>query len=173
MTGWSWKGKAMQFDSRTFRKVLGCFATGVTVATTMGEAGEPLGVTVSSFTSVSLDPPLILFCLANSNQYLDTFRKPGIAFALNILRAEQREISIRFASREGDKWKGLTHIAGKGGAPVLPGCLAVLECRTEAVHAGGDHQIIVGRVIGLEHSEGGQPLAYFRGSYADLGTSLP
>jgi len=162
----------MTVNPRTFRKTLGCFPTGVTVVTTLDQAGAPVGVTVSSFTSLSLEPPLVLFCLDSRNPNLGAFQAAG-HFAVNVLRQEQRELSIRFASRLEDKWKGVTWEAGALGSPLLPGCLATLECRLSAIHEGGDHQIIIGQVEGLEHAQGGQPLLYFRGAYTDFGCTAP
>lgn len=159
----------MTVDSRSFRRALGCFPTGVAVVTTIGETGDPAGVTVSSFTSLSLDPPLILFCLDNSSANLRAFLDRGF-FAVNVLREEQREVSIRFASRsEQNRFAELRWEAWDTGAPIIAGCLASLECRTVAVHPEGDHHIIVGRVERLESSQAGQPLLYFRGTYAGLG----
>lgn len=162
----------MRFDSRTFRKALGCFPTGVTVATTRAGNGAPVGVTVSSFTSVSLTPPLVLFCLDNRNGSLAAFRAAG-HFAVNVLRSDQREVSIRFSSGLEDKWRGFVYDTWETGSPIIPGCLAALECATEAIHEAGDHCILIGRVQRLEHSEAGQPLVYYRGSYADIGRPLP
>lgn len=159
-------------DPRTFRKTLGCFATGVTVVTALAPEGEPVGITISSFTSVSLEPPLILFCLGKTNSNIGAFRV-GSRFVVNVLREDQRELSIRFASRMADKWAGVAFDTWESGAPVLRGCLAALECTVTAVHEAGDHLIFIGHVDQLEHSQAGQPLLYFRGAYADLGCSVP
>lgn len=158
----------MSLDSRSFRKTLGCFASGVTVVTTLSpDSREPLGVTVSAFSSLSLDPPLVLFCLGNTTSSLEAFKSNG-HFAINILSEHQRDLSIRFASRSGDKWKGLSWDAWNSGVPILSGCLANLECSLVRVEDGGDHQIFIGRVERMKHQEGGSPLVYFRGSYMDL-----
>lgn len=155
----------MSVDTRTFRKALGCFASGVTVATTLHPgSAKPAGVTVSAFSSLSLDPPLVLFCLDNRTASLSAFLEHS-HFAINVLAENQRDMSIRFASRSEDKWQSIVWEAGEGGVPVLPGCLAVLECTREAVHDGGDHRIIVGRVRKIGYQEGGAPLLYFRGAY--------
>lgn len=158
----------MSIDARTFRKAMGCFPTGVTVVTTLAGDSSPIGVTVSSFTSLSLDPPLVLFCLDKRTSNLETFRLAG-RFVINVLRHDQRELSIRFASRMEDKWKGLTFDSWTTGAPILRNCLANFECTTETVHDGGDHLIFIGKVERLDYSEGGQPLLYYRGAYAELG----
>jgi flavin reductase (DIM6/NTAB) family NADH-FMN oxidoreductase RutF len=157
----------MTFDSRTLRNALGCFATGVAVVTTIDADGLPTGVTVSSFTSVSLEPPLILFCLDNQNTSLKAFRSSG-HFAVNVLRAEQRELSIRFANRCEDKWIGMDFERGTSGVPILKDCLAVLECRTVDIRDGGDHQICIGRVERVAYSKFGRPLLHYRGNYALL-----
>lgn len=157
----------MSVDPRSFRKTLGCFASGVTVVTTLTPGTrEPVGVTVSAFSSLSLDPPLVLFCLGNSTSSIDAFRTFG-HFAVNILSEHQKDLSIRFASRSGDKWQGVARSEGANGVPVLGGCLATLECDLHQAIDGGDHQIFIGKVVKLRHQEGGSPLVYFRGSYMD------
>ncbi len=129
-------------------------------------AREPQGVTVSAFSSLSLDPPLVLFCLAERTACLDAFRTFG-HFAVNVLSEHQRDLSIRFASRAEDKWRGVEWSAGESGVPMLANCLASLECSLVQVSEGGDHLIFVGRVERVKHHEGGSPLIYFRGSYLD------
>lgn len=158
----------MSLDSRSFRKALGCFASGVTVVTTLVPGTKaPVGVTVSAFSSLSLDPPLVLFCLGNATSSLDAFKTFG-HFAVNVLTESQRDMSIRFASRTDDKWAGVSWSAWDSGVPILPDCLAVLECALVQVVDGGDHQIFIGRVEKMKHRESGSPLVYFRGSYLDL-----
>lgn len=160
----------MSLDSRSFRKTLGCFASGVTVVTTLTPgAGEPVGVTVSAFSSLSLDPPLVLFCLGNSTSSMDAFKAFG-HFAINILSERQRDLSIRFASRSADKWQGVPTTTWTSGVPILSGCLANLECSLVNIVDGGDHQIFIGKVEKLKHQEGGSPLVYFRGTYMDPAT---
>ncbi|WP_096704398.1 flavin reductase family protein [Magnetospirillum sp. 15-1] len=157
----------MSLDPRSFRKTLGCFASGVTVITTLTpNAKEPVGVTVSAFSSLSLDPPLVLFCLGNNTSSMEAFKTFG-HFAINILSEHQRDLSIRFASRSDDKWQGVVRTEWNSGVPILSGCLANLECSLVNVIDGGDHQIFVGKVDRLKHQEGGSPLVYFRGSYMD------
>lgn len=156
----------MSIDERSFRKALGCFPTGVTVMTTVDGAGRPVGVTVSAFSSLSLNPPLVLFCLDHHTGGLDAFRSGH--FAVNVLREDQREMSIRFASRRDDKFEGQPTRTGATGCPLLPDSLAVLECAVERVVEGGDHVIFIGKVEHLEYQAGGQPLVYFRGAYATL-----
>lgn len=157
----------MSVDQRSFRKALGCFATGVTVVTALNPGTKAMaGVTVSAFSSLSLEPPLVLFCLSGNNSNLDTFRNSG-HFGINILAETQRDVSIRFASRSEDKWAGVSFETWDSGVPMLAGCVANLECRLVETHAGGDHVIVIGEVVRLKAQEGGSPLIYFRGSYMD------
>lgn len=163
----------MSLDQRSFRKALGCFATGVTVVTTLHpDTRAPAGVTVSAFSSLSLEPPLVLFCLGLKTASLASFRTYG-HFAINILSETQRDLSIRFASRSENKWAGVTWDAGASGVPLLPGCIATLECRLVNTLEGGDHLICIGEVERLTHQEGGSPLVYFRGAYMDYGPPPP
>lgn len=158
----------MSVDQRSFRKALGCFASGVTVVTSQHPGTKALaGVTVSAFSSLSLDPPLVLFCLGSKTSSIDAFRTHG-HFAINILAENQRDLSNRFASRAEDKWAGVEWEAGASGVPLLAGCLANLECSLAATHDGGDHLIFVGKVEQMKYQEGGSPLIYFRGGYMDL-----
>lgn len=157
----------MSIDQRSFRKALGCFASGVTVVTTLNpQTKAPAGVTVSAFSSLSLDPPLVLFCLGKKTSSLDSFKDFG-HFAINILAETQRDISIRFASRSDDKWAGVLTEAGDSGVPLIADCLANLECKLVQTIDGGDHLIFVGEVVKLKHQEAGSPLIYFRGAYLE------
>ncbi|MTJ82411.1 MAG: flavin reductase family protein [Telmatospirillum sp.] len=157
----------MTFDARTFRNALGCFPTGVTVVTATGADGAPVGVTISSFTSVSLSPPMVLFCLDDKSNCLARFQCGG-TFAVNVLSDSQRDLSLRFSGQVRDKWAGLAYDLGETGAPLLPDCQANFECVIRAVHDGGDHRIIVGEVLRIGYAEEGKPLVYCRGRYADL-----
>jgi flavin reductase (DIM6/NTAB) family NADH-FMN oxidoreductase RutF len=154
-------------DAQAFRTALGCFATGITIVTAVAPAGEPLGVTANSFNSVSLDPPLVLFSLHRAAYSLGAFAEGG-HFAVNILREEQRDLSIRFAQAGGDKWSGLDYETWSTGAPIITGCLAAFECRTRALYDGGDHVIFLGQVLRLRATDGGRPLLYFRGRYRTI-----
>jgi len=160
----------MSFDERSFRNALGCFATGVTVVTAADAEGRPVGVTVSAFSSLSLDPPLVLFCLDKSTGSLEAFKSGG--FAVHMLNENQRELSIGFASRKGDKFQGVDYTIGAGGVPLIQGCLARLECSLHELVEGGDHFIFIGKVEDLEYKTGGQPLLYFRGSYASVADGI-
>ncbi len=161
----------MTSDSRRFRGALGRFATGVTVVTGLMPDGTPAGVTVNAFTSVSLRPPLVLISLADSTICLDAFIK-GDRFAVNVLRDDQHTLSLAFATRRKHKFKGVDYGTWDSGCPILPGCLANLECTRVAVHQGGDHVVVIGEVDRMEHSEDGNPLLYYRGSYARLGKKI-
>lgn len=162
----------MTVDSRSFRKALGCFATGVTVVTTVNpDDNSPVGVTVSAFSSLSLEPPLVLFCLGNKTSSLAAYKDSG-RFVINILAEGQRDLSIRFAGRSEDKWAGVVSEAGAGGVPVLSGCIGNLECKLVNTVDGGDHVIFIGEVETIHYQEGGSPLIYFRGAYMDNGNTL-
>lgn len=159
---------ATAIDARAFRDAMGCFATGICVATTRDAAGAPVGVTVNSFASVSLDPPLVLFCLVKGAETLSAFRASG-AFALTVLADDQQDLSSTFAFRPpAERWAGRSWETRKTGSPILPGGLAVMDCELHAEHDGGDHVILVGRVVDLASRKDGAPLLYFRGAYAAL-----
>lgn len=151
------------FTARDFRSALGQFVTGVTVVTTRTGDNAPVGITINSFTSVSLDPPMVLFCLDARSRYLGAFRDAG-CFAVHVLGADQREWSVRFAG-SGDRWDGVGSMCWETGAPIIDGCLAVFECTLDAVHDGGDHHILVGQVVRLSSGEDRRPLAFHLGRY--------
>ena len=152
-----------------FRRVMGHFATGVTVVASRDEEGEPVGLTVNAFTSVSLDPPLVLICIHRDADA----RIPLIAsghFGISILKAEQTELALRFSRDDADiRFRDLPFLAGPLGSPLLPGALAWLQCRVESVYPGGDHFIVVGEVTDCDDVEG-EALLFFRGTLgrADL-----
>jgi flavin reductase (DIM6/NTAB) family NADH-FMN oxidoreductase RutF len=151
-------------DIRAFRDALGEFATGVVVVTTVAPDQSRIGVTVNSFNSVSLDPPLVLFSVARSAYSLAAFIQAR-RFAVNVLHAEQSEVSSRFARSLEDKWAGLEWDGGVNGSPVAPDALAVFECEHYAAYDGGDHVIMVGRVTSFAKKGGQDPLLFFRGRY--------
>jgi flavin reductase (DIM6/NTAB) family NADH-FMN oxidoreductase RutF len=154
-------------DPRTLRDALGCFATGVTVVTCVGDDGAPTGLTVNSFTSVSLDPPLLLVCL--HKQAASAAALIGAeSFAINVLQTGQRPASITFSTRVEDRFGTTPWSTGEAGAPILKDSLCVFECRHYAVYDGGDHHILVGEVIKATFDAGLDPLLYFRGSYRRL-----
>jgi flavin reductase (DIM6/NTAB) family NADH-FMN oxidoreductase RutF len=158
----------MSVDERSFRRALGSFTTGVTVVTSADGNGGPVGVTVSSFSSVSLDPPLILFCLGEKTSSLKSFKEWG-HYVVHVLSDKQRELSILFSNKKGDKFAEVDYVKNEHGCPVIAGCLASLECKAEKIVEAGDHLIFIGRVEKISFTPGGQPLVYFRGAYSGLG----
>ena len=152
------------------RHVMGHFATGVTVITSVAPDGRPVGSTANAVSSLSLDPPLLLACFDQSSQTLAAIAAHG-AFAVNILAAPQRELSANFArSGRAAGWDGVPHLPGLTGSPRLHGVLATLECTVEHRLPGGDHEIVVGRVRTAVTGDGeGTPLLFWRGRYASLG----
>jgi flavin reductase (DIM6/NTAB) family NADH-FMN oxidoreductase RutF len=154
-------------DSRTLRDALGCFATGVTVVTCIDEAGDPVGLTANSFTSVSLDPPLLLVCVAKAAASAEPLTQAPF-FAVNVLQTGQQPASITFSTRVEDRFGRTAWARGEHGAPVLRESLSVFECAHHGVHDGGDHWILVGEVKRASFEPGLDPLLYFRGSYRRL-----
>ncbi|HJT41375.1 MAG TPA: alpha/beta fold hydrolase [Sphingobium sp.] len=155
-------------EPRVLRNALGCFGTGVTVITSVTDGGELIGLTANSFTSVSLDPPLILFSLDNRSGSMEALKKAG-RFAVNVLHIGQQPVGNRFASRIPDKFEGVDwEFRAEGGSPILPGSLASFDCTTWAVHDGGDHQIFIGEVHHAWYEPRRDPLFYFRGKYRRL-----
>jgi flavin reductase (DIM6/NTAB) family NADH-FMN oxidoreductase RutF len=150
-----------------FRRVLGHFATGVTIVTTRDTDGRATGLTVSAFCSVSLDPPQVLVCVDHKSQSYPALRD-GAHFAVNFLGDGHEEVSRRFATTRLDKFEGVPHNFGKYGSPLIEGALAQLECRIVSRHVEGDHTILVGRVEEARNGAG-DPLLYFRGKYRRLG----
>ena len=154
-------------DARTFRDALGCFATGVTIITAMDGEGQPIGLTANSFTSVSLDPPLLLVCVANNAGSAAVLRDAQ-RFAVNVLQIGQQPTSNRFAGKGEDRFANTPWEVGEFGTPVLTGSLSSFECARDAVHDGGDHFILVGRVLKAMFEPRRDPLLYFRGKYRRL-----
>lgn len=154
---------AARVDPRELRRCLGSFVTGVTVVTTRADDGTPVGMTVNSFNSVSLDPPLVLWSLRNDAGSAAVFGRAR-RFAINILAEAQIGVSQRFATPAPDRFAGIDWRPGLEGVPLIDGCAAWLDCRTEAIYPGGDHQVFIGRVDRLEHSSR-PPLAYGAGRY--------
>jgi flavin reductase (DIM6/NTAB) family NADH-FMN oxidoreductase RutF len=154
-------------DPRTLRDALGCFATGVTVVTGLGADGVPAGLTVNSFTSVSLNPPLLLVCLAKEAASATVLTEAS-HFAVNVLQTGQQPASIRFSTRDEDRFGRTPWSCGEAGAPILAESLGVFECERHAVHDGGDHHILVGRVVKASFDASLDPLLYFRGRYRRL-----
>lgn len=156
----------MAIDSLIQRKVMGRFATGVTVVTTGGPMGMH-GLTANAVTSLSLDPPLLLVAVDRRSQTLE-FLKANRCFAVNILRLDQEEVSQRFARPGPKDFLGLDLTTDATEAPVIAGCLAYADCRLYDVLPGGDHEIFLGEVVGGAAYDGADPLLYFAGGYRRL-----
>lgn len=155
----------MPIDESRFRQVMGYFAGGVTVVTTEHE-GRYYGMTVSSFCSLSLRPPLVLVCIDQTVETHDALAGSG-RYAVNILERRQEHLSRRFAARENNKFLGVAWRTGNLGLPILEGVLASFECRVQATLPGGDHTIFVGEVLHADIHEG-SPLLYYRRGYHEL-----
>ncbi len=163
---------AVGLTATEFRHAIGHFATGVTVVTSVGPAGEPVGTTANAVSSLSLDPPLVLVCFDRTSVTLAAVLAHG-AFVVNVLAAPQQHLSANFARRGlAAAWDGVRHRPGRTGSPRLHGVLAALECTVEHRLPGGDHEIVVGRVRDVETTGGdAAPLLYWRGAYASLGAA--
>lgn len=151
-----------------YRRIVGHFATGVTVITTCDEWGIPRGFTANAFSSLSLDPPRVLVCIGVSNQTHPLLIAEGAVFGVNILAAHQEELSRLFATKHPDKFRDVEYRHGVSGAPILREVLAHLECRVSARFDSGDHTILVGDVCELSATPDQAPLIYYRGAYALL-----
>lgn len=159
----------MTFDSRQFRDALGQFPTGVIIVTATTDEGEQMGMTMSSFNSVSLDPPLVVFSIHLGAASLPKWRSCR-KYAINVLSESQGELSNRFARAKSSKWDGVRSIKGHFDTPLLPGVLVALECEQYARHDGGDHELFVSRVLAIHNaSDGlGRPLVFAKGRYWQL-----
>lgn len=161
-----------QFDSRAFRDALGSFPTGVAIITAIGADGEPVGLTCNSFSSVSLDPPLVSWGLRLSSKNLTAFQQAK-AFAINILAEDQKELSGRFASSSvTSKFEGVTWVPGHQGLPVIRDCVASFECEKFAEHVAGDHLLFLGQVVRFEQARREDSLVFYKGAYMMLTESL-
>ena len=154
-------------DPRTLRDALGCFATGVTVVTCVDDQGRPAGLTVNSFTSVSLEPPLLLVCLHKMAASTEALTSAS-HFAINVLHTGQQPASITFSTRVEDRFGNTPWSCGEAGAPILKDLLCVFECERFGLHDGGDHHILVGQVVKASFDSSLDPLLFFRGSYRRL-----
>jgi flavin reductase (DIM6/NTAB) family NADH-FMN oxidoreductase RutF len=160
------------FDSQLFRRACGQFLTGVTVVTTMTEHAGPVGLTVNSFASVSLNPPLVLVCLDRHIGSYPAFHTGG-QVAIQVLAEDQAALSTRFATRGLDKFADVTWSVGELGTPILAGCVALFECAVERAVDAGDHTIFVARVERLDIGRPATPpLGFFRGRYVEVRTPL-
>lgn len=160
-----------QLDSKEFRNALGQFATGVTVITSIDDEQKPVGVTASSFNSVSIEPPLVLWSLAKNSGSLPAFQNSGY-FCVHVLASAHQQLSQRFASRGTDKFAEIEWQPGIGGAPLLEDFAAQFQCKTTYQYEGGDHVIFVGEVLDYKTRDE-QPLVFHKGSYATAKTKQP
>jgi len=158
-------------DTQRFRDALGQFPTGVTIVTSMTAGGDRLGMTISSFNSLSLDPPLVLFSMSRAANSFVAWQQAK-RYAINVLSEDQEELSNKFARAKAEKWIGQTILGGKSGVPLLPNAVIAFECEAYDRHDGGDHEIFVGRVVELHENRAkrGHPLVFFGGQYRRLGT---
>jgi flavin reductase (DIM6/NTAB) family NADH-FMN oxidoreductase RutF len=151
-------------DLRALRAALGQYATGVAIVTTRAPGGPHVGVTVNSFSSVSLNPPLVLFCLSSRSSLLTTFENAG-HFTVNVLAKDQQALSNRFARPSVNNWDGVPHRTGGNGCAVLADVVGTLECARRAAYPGGDHVILVGEVLRFDAVSSAEPLLFYQGGY--------
>ena len=159
----------MTFDMRAFRNALGSFPTGVAVITTRASAEHHLGITVNSF-AVSLEPPLVLWCMDKKSDRYHAFTKAA-NYTVSILGTEHQEVSSRLAKQGSHSLEGIPLADTEIGPPALRDAHAVFECKAEAVHDAGDHAILIGRVVRFSRCEENAPLVYYRGRYGSLSQS--
>ncbi len=153
-------------DSLSFRRACSRFATGITIATAMGADGTPQGFTANSFTSVSVEPAMVLICIDRRANVLPHF-SAAEHFGINVLSVEQKELSMRFAARGQDRFSGVEWRQGVGQIPLLDGALAQFECERRAVWEAGDHLVFLGEVVAARHHDG-PPLLYYASGYCEL-----
>lgn len=157
----------MEIDGRELRNALGQFTTGVCLITAVTDEGDALALTANSFSSVSLDPPLVLWNLQNNSEVFSVFAGAK-QFAINVLAGNQQELSARYARRGDHRLEPGQFTIGEHGAPLVNDALVSFECSLEATHPGGDHVIIVGRVEAMHQRAEGEPLVFFSGAYRAL-----
>ncbi|HTW87271.1 MAG TPA: flavin reductase family protein [Candidatus Binataceae bacterium] len=158
----------MPIDKNQLRQVMGHFATGVSIITTLSKDGELVGLTANALTSVSLVPPLLLICVDKKAESYPHFAESNL-FTVNVLAADQEDISRRFATSGGNKFEGVSYRKGANGAPILNNILAFMECRIVGSFEGGDHTIYLGEIEEASTGEG-EPLLFYRGGYRSLGS---
>jgi 3-hydroxy-9,10-secoandrosta-1,3,5(10)-triene-9,17-dione monooxygenase reductase component len=157
-----------EIDARAFRNVLGQFCTGITVVTTFDGDHDPVGFACQSFAALSLDPPMVLFCPTKGSRTWATIEQSG-RFCVNVLAEEQQSVCARFGSREPDKFAGIDWHTSELDLPILDNSLATIECVVSSVVDGGDHYIVIGRVLALsESTDSGRPLLFYRGQYTAI-----
>ena len=155
------------FDTKAFRQALGCFPTGVAVVTTKSSDGDAIGITINSFASVSLDPPLVLWCIDKRSDRYPVFTTCD-SFVISILGTAHEEVSSRLAKPGAHSLDGIELLATELGPPALSDALAVFECAPHGIHDAGDHAILIGRVLRFARREAGAPLLFFKGRYGAL-----
>ena len=153
-------------DPLSFRRACSRFATGITIATVWGSDGMPQGFTANSFTSVSMEPPLVLLCIDRKANILPHFQAAS-EFGINVLGVEQKELSMRFATRGRDRFDGVAWRPGVGPSPMIEGALAQFECLTQQVWEAGDHLVFLGEVVAAQYGDG-TPLLYYASAYREL-----
>ncbi len=154
-------------QQRRFRDVMGRLPTGVTLVTGLSESGEPLGMVVGSFTSVSLEPPLVAYFPMKSSTTFERLRETD-TFAVNVLASDQEDVCRAFTSRRPDKWEGLSWQPAPSGCPLLQDAIAWVDCRVVTVQEAGDHYMVLGEVTDLSDQRPAPPLLFFQGDYATL-----
>lgn len=160
------------FDSASFRRALGCFPTGVALITATDETGNAVGLTCNSFSSVSLEPPLVLWSLRLESRLLPTFLKAE-SYAINVLAEDQQHLSARFASRDiADKFDGVPYSRGIAGLPLIDSCIARFECSAYTSREMGDHRVFIGKVERFDQPRQENALVFQRGGYKALSLSL-
>jgi flavin reductase (DIM6/NTAB) family NADH-FMN oxidoreductase RutF len=159
---------AEQTDPATFRRTLGHFCTGVVIVTAVDD-GAPVGMTCQSFSSLSLDPPLVMFSAAHTSTSWPRIRRAG-AFAVNILADDQEDLCRTFAVSGAEKFASVQWSSGALGAPLLHGCVAQIECRVESVVPGGDHDIVIGAPLAMAEDPSRSPLLFFRSGFGRFGS---
>lgn len=157
----------MTTDNRELRKALGSFATGVCIVTIAPELNTPIGMTINSFASVSLDPPLISWSIQNNSECFDSFNAAD-TFAINILSADQQELAQSYARKGQHQLQEAHFYRGQSGAPLLHGALAAFECRLWARYPGGDHHIVVGEVLAFVARPMSRALGFYKGTYTEI-----
>lgn len=158
----------MPIDKNQLRQVMGHFATGVSIITTISKDGELVGLTANALTSVSLVPPLLLICVDKKAESYPHFAESNL-FTVNVLATDQEDISRRFATSGGNKFEGVSYRKGANGAPILNNVLAFMECRIVGSFEGGDHTIYLGEIEEASTAEG-EPLLFYRGGYRSFGS---
>jgi flavin reductase (DIM6/NTAB) family NADH-FMN oxidoreductase RutF len=154
-------------DGSYYRQVLGNYPTGVCIVTAVGPDGQSIGMVVGSFTSLSLDPPLVAFSPSRSSASWARIAPAG-HFCVNVLAADQLDLCRRFTAKSGDRFEDVAHRHTATGAPLIDNIVAWIDCTLEAVQDGGDHHIVIGRVQALGVERGERPLLFFNGQYGEF-----